>query len=178
MINESHANAVPSHYRPARRVASPSHCRQSVRNAIGSLFGAQCVQWPVAVEKLILTKCSEISSHQDALEATSSTRVDIFYPQNLRLFSPKATFSTPTRLCTHREPARSPDGRHTIRSPVSALPRTIHIPQMLLPSPFFIVSSLVSRPGCPSFTPPHLARRKVVQAACRNHEEVNLMQAD
>ena len=27
MIDENHANAVPSCYRPARRVASPSHCR-------------------------------------------------------------------------------------------------------------------------------------------------------
>src|SRR5260370_29926064 len=59
----------------------------------------------VAVEKLILTKCSEISSRQDVLQATSSARVDIFYLQICGCFLRKRLFQHPQ--------AESPTGRVT-----------------------------------------------------------------
>jgi hypothetical protein len=49
----------------------------------------------VAVEKLTLWKRSEISSHQDALQATFLTLVDIFYPQICGCFLRKRLFQHP-----------------------------------------------------------------------------------
>jgi len=154
MINESHANAVPSHYRPARRVASPSHCRQSVRNAIGSLFGAQCVQWPVAVEKLILTKCSEISSHQDALEATSSTRVDIFYPQICACFLRKRLFQHP------RDYALTESRPDLQMADILSVAPFRHSPERYIyPKCFCRPHFLLSQVWCPDRVVPLLLRR-------------------
>jgi hypothetical protein len=67
----------------------------------------------VAVEKLILTKCSEISSHQDALQATSSTWVDIFYPQICGCFLRKRLFQHPLAKALIEKPRR----RYTKRWP-------------------------------------------------------------
>jgi hypothetical protein len=54
------------------------------------------VQTPVGVEKLLSAKFAKTKLRQDALQTTSLSFLDIFYPPNFDRLGGNWTFSTPT----------------------------------------------------------------------------------